>query len=124
MSLPEPSNEQKLTYIYQTLKAQEARRKRTMFMKTLKWILYISIIYFLYTYQEYVINTVYTYTKETFNREIRRVSEEQKAGILKGIQQLLPDPTKMQVPSVEPSKTNTNTGAKASTGTSAPPKKK
>jgi hypothetical protein len=27
-SLPDPSNEQKLTYIYQVLKAQEARRKR------------------------------------------------------------------------------------------------
>jgi hypothetical protein len=59
MSLPEPSNEQKLTYIYQTLKAQESRRKRHIFMKILKWMLLIALLYLGYTYRAVITEKTY-----------------------------------------------------------------
>jgi hypothetical protein len=90
MSLPELSNEQKLTYIYQTLKTQEHRRKRRIVMNVLKWILLLSILYFAYAYRALIFERTFFYIQESVNQKIRTISEQQKAGILRGIQQILP----------------------------------
>lgn len=37
--LPELSNEQKLTYIYHTLKAEESRRTRAKWYRFFKWLI-------------------------------------------------------------------------------------
>ena len=89
-NLPEPSNEQKLTYIYQTLKAQETRRKRKHLMGFFKWPLLLSIFFFAYIYRVEIFEKTSTYIIDSIQVRISRISEKQKADILKGIQQLLP----------------------------------
>lgn len=89
-TLPEPSNEQKLTYVYKVMKAQEDRRKRKVVGLILKWILFIALVTFIYIYRYQVIDRTYKFIADGVNERVRRISEEQKAGILKGIQQLLP----------------------------------
>lgn len=89
-SLPEPSNEQKLTYIYQVLKAQESRRRRKTLIGLLKWAILIALLTFIYIYRYQIIDQTYKYIADGINARVRKISEEQKAGILKGIQQLIP----------------------------------
>lgn len=61
--LPDLSNEQKLTYIYHTLKDQESRRKRAAWYKTLKWLLILAIIYFIAMNPMWIMEKVTTYIK-------------------------------------------------------------
>jgi hypothetical protein len=89
-TLPEPSNEQKLTFIYQVLKEQESRRKRKAYATFFKWIIFIGLVAFIYVNRYQVIDQTYKFIADGINARVRRISEEQKAGILKGIQQLLP----------------------------------
>ncbi|GAB0174191.1 MAG: hypothetical protein HHAS10_00700 [Candidatus Altimarinota bacterium] len=89
-TLPEPSNEQKLTYIYNVLKAQENRRKRKVFMGVMKFLLIISVVALAYMYRSQLMENSYKLLSETINESIKKVSEKQKADILRGVQQLLP----------------------------------
>lgn len=89
-SLPEPSNEQKLTYIYQVMKAQESRRKRKIYTGVFKWIILIGLLSFIWVYRYQIIDQTYKYIADGINTRVRKFSEEQKSGILKGIQQLIP----------------------------------
>ena len=89
-SLPEPSNEQKLTYIYQVMKSQESRRKRKAWMWFLKFVLFIALVTYIYVYRYQVIDRTYRFIADGVNERLRRITEEQKSGILKWIQQLLP----------------------------------
>lgn len=89
-TLPEPSNEQKLTFIYQVLKEQEGRRKRKAYATFFKWVIFIGLVTFIYVNRYQVIDQTYKFIADGINARVRRISEEQKAGILKGIQQLLP----------------------------------
>lgn len=90
MSLPDISNEQKLTYIYQTLKAQETRRKRKAWFWILKWVLIVSFIMIAYSYREWIFDRSIAYVKQTIDNRIKKINEEQRIKILQGIQQLLP----------------------------------
>jgi hypothetical protein len=87
----EVSNEQKLTYIYETLKAEEQRRKHRRWLRVLKWILLISVAYLVFTYKAIIMEKSYEYVSNRIRTEMKRVSEEQKSSILRGVQELLPE---------------------------------
>lgn len=59
-------------------------------MSFLKFILFIAIISYLYIYRIQIIDIAYKYASSFVNERVKQISEEQKSGILKGIQQLLP----------------------------------
>lgn len=103
--LQEPNNEQKLTYIYETLKDQESRRKRQMFYKFLKWLILGGLAYLVITNPDVVVTQVTNYIKPLVMDQVKSMMEENKKNLMDQVKNLLPG--EELIPVSQPSPTTT-----------------
>lgn len=89
--LPELSNEQKLTYIYHTLQAQESRRKRAAFYRFLKWLVVIGCVYLIATYPKEIFSKISELVRPIVMEQVDMIMEQNKNNLLKSIKDVLPD---------------------------------
>jgi hypothetical protein len=79
--LPDLSNEQKLTYIYHTLKDQESRRKRTMVYRLFKWLILVGIVYLIVTYPAQIFGKISELIRPVIMDQAQSVLDENRTTI-------------------------------------------
>ncbi len=100
--LQEPNNEQKLTYIYETLKEQESRRKRHIFYKFLKWLIIAGLAYLVLTNPSAIMTPVMNYVKPMIMEQAESIMEENKKSLMDQVKNLLPGEEIVPVPQSTP----------------------
>lgn len=80
--LTELTNEQKLNEIYDILKVQESRRKRTVFYKFLKWGVILWVVYFAFTHQDLVFDISKKIAQPILTKVIDTVLNDPDVGIM------------------------------------------
>jgi hypothetical protein len=103
--LQEPNNEQKLTYIYETLKEQESRRKRQMFYKFLKWLIIGWLAYLVITNPSVIMTPIMNTVKPMIMEQAKSIMEENKQSLMDQVKNLLPG--EELVPVSQPTPTTT-----------------
>ena len=89
MSLPEISNEQKLTYIYHTLKDQESRRRRALWYRVLKWMIVLGIVYVIATYPGYIFTKISELLRPIIVEQAQTVLDDNRNSITKSLNSLM-----------------------------------
>lgn len=125
MPLPEISNEQKLTYIYHSLKAQEARRKRAAWFRGLKWIIVLGIVYFIVSYPGYIFTKASELIRPIVMDQAQTLLDENKASITKGLNNVMKNirdlVTEINTSENLPATNSTDVKSKTATGTTKTP---
>jgi hypothetical protein len=109
MSLPEISNEQKLTYIYYTLKNQEARHRRAMWYRIFKWMIVLAIVYILATYPGYVFTKVSELLRPIIVEQAQTILDDNRNSITKSLNNVMTSIKALMADTTEPSSENTET---------------
>lgn len=107
--LQEPNNEQKLTYIYETLKDQESRRKRQMFYKFLKWLILGGLAYLVITNPSAIMTPIMNTVKPMIMEQAKSIMEENKQSLMDQVKNLLPGEELIPVPQSAPTTTTKKT---------------
>lgn len=113
--LPDLSNEQKLTFMYHTLKNQESRHKRAMWYRFFKWLIIIGVIALLYTYPGQILGKVFEIVKPLVMEQTQSIMEENKNTLMKSLKDAIPDleitpvKSKTTTPAIQTTKTKTGT---------------
>ncbi len=89
MSLPEISNEQKLTYIYYTLKDQESRRKRAIWYRLFKWMIVLGIVYVIVMYPGYIFTKISELLRPIIVEQAQTILDDNRNSITKSLNSLM-----------------------------------
>lgn len=108
--LQDPNPEQKLNYIYETLRDMESRRKRNIFYRFLKWVIIIGLAYLVATNPGAILTPIMDYVKPIVMEQAKSIMEENKKNFVESMKDLVPDEL-IQVKTPE-TKTTTTTQAK------------
>ncbi len=102
--IQEPNNEQKLTYIYNTLKDQESRRIRAIWYKFSKWTIYIGIIYLVVTNASLIIGEMTKIIQPIVMNQMKVLLDKNKDNLMEGLKDLIPvqEPITITIPESTP----------------------
>ncbi len=108
MALQEPNNEQKLSFIYNTLKDQEIRRVRAIWYKFSKWTIYLGLIYLAVTNSALIIGKLTEVIQPIVMDQMKTLLEKNKDALMESVKGLLPSET-IPVESIPPQAKKTPT---------------
>ncbi len=94
--LQEPNNEQKLTYIYQSLKDQDSRRIRAIWYKALKWVIILGLAYLALTNPGFIIGKMTEIIQPIVMDQMKTMMEKNKESLMESVQDFIK--TSPQVP--------------------------
>lgn len=109
--LQDPNPEQKLNYIYETLRDMESRRKRHAFYRFLKWVIIAWLAYLVATNPSAILTPIMNYVKPIVMEQAKSIMEENKKNFMESMKDMIPD----NIISVPVSETKTSTTTKTST---------
>ncbi len=116
--LPDLSNEQKLTYMYHTLKDQESRHRRAVRYKFFKWLIIAWLISLFYMYPGVILGKIFEIVKPLVMEQTQSIMEENKNNLINSLKDALPEGIE-----IAPTKPKTTPSSKTKTGTTTQPKK-
>ncbi len=83
------TNEQKLDYIYNTIKAQEARNTRARWFHLLKWLVIFLLMYFVATNPTFILDKVTAIMRPFIIENVKSMTDKTKSNFLDDIKKVL-----------------------------------